>query len=313
MLGMLSGMATDPGTSAAGIPELESLGEYFTIILTVYGSYLLVGGGVLMLGGIFLFSSTRPNFIILAGVYCTLAELPYLILVGFGILNILGLITGLLAIWQALQLKSNLQTDVDRKSHYSIAEQSLVVIIILSLIGSISLGFLILMGKMHSAVSTGVANEMALAQSNQVVVQTADAERYHSPQPADAVSGIIKGRTFHLQHAGIQGDVLTLRQGDHFFADEALVIFLFNDHELPQNQSWEINTDTGFSSPHIHIKWQQGNDTDTPSTSAIPSGYRMTLEFGQARDGRLPGKISLSLADEHQTEVEGRFEAVIEP
>jgi hypothetical protein len=146
-----------------------------------------------------------------------------------------------------------------------------------------------------------------------VLTGSSNAADYTTEQPTDAVSGMIKGRPFSLQSASIEKDILKLRQGSGFFASESVTIFLFNDHTLPENKTWEITPETGFSSPHIHINWKESAQSGVPSSDALMSDYDMKLSFGQARNGILPGKISLTLPDKHQTTLEGSFEARIGP
>lgn len=130
--------------------------------------------------------------------------------------------------------------------------------------------------------------------------------------PDSPATGKIHGKAFQLDRAVFNGTVstLTLRQGEDFFPDRALTIFLFlEEGESPEGKSFEISPEgPGAGKPHIHMKWREAGK-DVPETKIMMKNYAMRLEFGQARDGAFPGKLYLCLPDEEKSVVAGTFTA----
>lgn len=63
-----------------------------------FGVFLLVSVGILITGAVFLFKNTNPQFIMVAGVMAIAAEAIGSLITSFGVMNILGLVGGVLAI-----------------------------------------------------------------------------------------------------------------------------------------------------------------------------------------------------------------------
>lgn len=66
-----------------------------------FGVFLLVSVGILIAGAVFLFKNTKPQFIMIAGGMAILAEVIGSLISSFGVMNILGLVGGILAILAA--------------------------------------------------------------------------------------------------------------------------------------------------------------------------------------------------------------------
>jgi len=66
--------------------------------LMAFGVFLLVSVGILIAGAVFLFKNTKPQFIMIAGGMAILAEVIGSMISSFGVMNILGLVGGILAI-----------------------------------------------------------------------------------------------------------------------------------------------------------------------------------------------------------------------
>ncbi|MCF6288864.1 MAG: hypothetical protein L3J53_06475 [Proteobacteria bacterium] len=66
--------------------------------LMAFGVFLLVSVGILIAGAVFLFKNTKPQFIMIAGGMAILAEVIGSLISSFGVMNILGLVGGILAI-----------------------------------------------------------------------------------------------------------------------------------------------------------------------------------------------------------------------
>jgi hypothetical protein len=63
-----------------------------------FGVFLLVSVGVLIAGAVFLFKNTKPQFIMIAGAMAIAAEVIGSLMTTFGVMNILGLVGGIMAI-----------------------------------------------------------------------------------------------------------------------------------------------------------------------------------------------------------------------
>ncbi len=98
-LGYLGG-----GTIAAGVGSMDEFGAdggalvAGGAVLMAMGVFLLVSVGILIAGAVFLFQQKKPGFALAAGVMAIAAEVFGILLSGFGIMNILGLVAGVLAV-----------------------------------------------------------------------------------------------------------------------------------------------------------------------------------------------------------------------
>lgn len=128
--------------------------------------------------------------------------------------------------------------------------------------------------------------------------------------PDSPATGMINGEVFITESSKIENGILTLRDGKEFFPDHAVTVFLFLKGESPDGKSYDIGSESGFGSPHIHMKWRPEN-SKTPKSRVFMKGYSMRLEFGQTQDGKLPGKIYLCLPDEKKSCVAGSFVASV--
>ncbi len=66
--------------------------------LMAFGVFLLVSVGILIAGAVFLFKNTKPQFIMIAGAMAIAAEVIGSLMTTFGVMNILGLVGGIMAI-----------------------------------------------------------------------------------------------------------------------------------------------------------------------------------------------------------------------
>jgi len=67
-------------------------------VLMAMGVFLLVSVGVLIAGAVFLFQSKQAKFALAAGVMAIVAEFLGIALTSFGIMNLIGLVAGVLAV-----------------------------------------------------------------------------------------------------------------------------------------------------------------------------------------------------------------------
>jgi len=129
--------------------------------------------------------------------------------------------------------------------------------------------------------------------------------------PGTVPGGMINGEKFVSKSAEISNGILTIRDGEDFFPDHAVMIFLFlKKDEKPEKKSYNISRTSGFGSPHIHLKWKPEN-SKVPKTKIFTKDYSMRLNLGTIKNGKLPGKIYLCLPDEMKSVVAGSFTAVV--
>jgi tetratricopeptide (TPR) repeat protein len=129
--------------------------------------------------------------------------------------------------------------------------------------------------------------------------------------PDTVPGGMIQGENFVSKSAEFSNGILTIRDGEDFFPDHAVMIFLFlKKDEKPEGKSYNISLTSGFGSPHIHMKWKPEN-SKVPKTKIFTKDYSMRLNLGTIKNGKLPGKIYLCLPDEMKSVVAGSFTAIV--
>jgi hypothetical protein len=123
-------------------------------------------------------------------------------------------------------------------------------------------------------------------------------------------SGLVQGSAFVPDKVVLQGNVLSFRTGKEFFADVELKVFLgLNSGKGVESQTYRITTDQRRC-PHIHVSRKQEGGK-LPKTGGYVGRYAMILEFGQIKNGQLPGKIYLCLPDESKSLLAGTFSAEV--
>jgi hypothetical protein len=126
--------------------------------------------------------------------------------------------------------------------------------------------------------------------------------------PDKPAAGKLLGGDFKIEKAELGGGVLKLRQGKEFFADAEVIIFLFlKPGESVESKSYQVAADDkGGEKPHVYIKRIPPGEK-LPAGPGFTSGYAMKLEFGKAKEGKIPGKIYVCLPDEQKSFVAGTF------
>lgn len=76
-------------------------------LLLAMGIFLLVSTGILIAGAVFLFNSSHWKFVMVSGVVAIAAEVFGILLTTFGMMNVMGLIGGVLALIVATQQGRN--------------------------------------------------------------------------------------------------------------------------------------------------------------------------------------------------------------
>ena len=129
--------------------------------------------------------------------------------------------------------------------------------------------------------------------------------------PHVMAQGKIYGDKFVSRSATIHSGILTIRDGQDFFPDHAVEIFLFvKKGEELEDKQYLIDKSTSFNSPHIYIKWKEKNK-DIPQSKVFMKDYVMRLEFGAKKEGKLSGGIYLCLPDDQKSIIAGHFSAII--
>lgn len=127
------------------------------------------------------------------------------------------------------------------------------------------------------------------------------------------LQGTIADRPFTVEGATLEDGILKVRQGEDFFADLEVTIFLFLDSgELPEGRSWQVAADdSDFGHPHVHVSFKD-EDASVPETEMLMNGYDLDLQFGQAGDLTIPGELSLRVAGSPGADIQGSFVADLE-
>jgi len=128
--------------------------------------------------------------------------------------------------------------------------------------------------------------------------------------PEATAVGSIHSNGFYCERATLQGGDLTLRQGRSGPADLGITIRLFAQQgEQLSGKTVEIKADRAPPLPKIVLRWK--DEKQKPVTRNITDGYALKVAFGDAANGRIPGKIYISLPDENKSFVAGAFDAEI--
>jgi hypothetical protein len=139
----------------------------------------------------------------------------------------------------------------------------------------------------------------------------ADLKASASAIPALPAKGLIHGKPFVVESSSIENGTLTLRLGKDASADlEVRLMLSTPPWEVPAGKNFKVSGPAGTSAPQIVLAWKEDGQ-NAPSEQKFTDKYTLVLEFGQEKDKKLPGKISLSLPDEVKSNVAGTFEADI--
>jgi hypothetical protein len=129
--------------------------------------------------------------------------------------------------------------------------------------------------------------------------------------PAAPAKGQVHGKPFVVENSYIENGVLTLRLGKDVTADlEVKVTLPGSPWETPAGKNFKVMEAGGTGTPQVALAWKEDGQS-VPSEQKFTDKYSMTLEFGQEKDKKLPGKIQLNLPDETKSHVAGTFEADI--
>ena len=131
--------------------------------------------------------------------------------------------------------------------------------------------------------------------------------------PEGKVNGMIAGTNFVAETVslGLVGPnpVLSIFQGQMSSPDRQVLVYLrLKPGEKWSGHTWRVSSDEKTGVPQVAKRWKAPG-APTPALQNYAGGYAMQLEFGQIKDGSIPGKIYLALPDNEHTVVAGTFKA----
>ena len=84
-----------------------------------------------------------------------------------------------------------------------------------------------------------------------------------------------------------------------------MLLDIFRLDESIEGQRYEIHSvDSDSTNPHVKMTWNEG---DVVQTATYSKGYGMKLQFDQAINRTISGKIYLCLPDDSKSCVAGTF------
>jgi DNA-directed RNA polymerase subunit RPC12/RpoP len=121
--------------------------------------------------------------------------------------------------------------------------------------------------------------------------------------PDQPVSGKLHGMDFTLK-------TVSFRNGDlKITSENGMLLDVFRLDESVESQRYEIHSiDSYNTNPHVKMTWNEG---DVVQTSTYIKGYGMKLQFDQAINRTISGRIYLCLPDDSKSYVAGTFEVRI--
>ncbi len=129
--------------------------------------------------------------------------------------------------------------------------------------------------------------------------------------PDKPVTGKVHGKEFKIEEATLEDGCLTLRQGEGFSSHLASFEIDFRGKYGGnyEGKTFAVKPDQK-AGIDITLAYS-GEKKGSIQTKTYLGNYTMKLEFGTAKDGKLPGKIHLHLPDETRSFAVGTFEAEI--
>lgn len=129
------------------------------------------------------------------------------------------------------------------------------------------------------------------------------------PIPDKPAAGKVRGKEFKIEMAKLEDGSLVLRQGEGFAThlEEFEITFRGENVGNYTGKTFTVKPDQENSGFGIQLAFSK--EPGSISTSAHNRGFAMRLEFGTAKNGKIPGKIHLRLPDEAGSFVVGTFEA----
>lgn len=121
--------------------------------------------------------------------------------------------------------------------------------------------------------------------------------------PDSTAAGRVDGQDFICERAALQGGLLTLRNGNLGIA----IDFAGANAQMLSGKSIHVGSNTA-SAARVTLHWKEG---DHSKHETFTNGYALVLDFDDATNNRISGKIYLCTSDEEQSYVAGTFKAEI--
>lgn len=126
--------------------------------------------------------------------------------------------------------------------------------------------------------------------------------------PERPASGKHHGTEFKVEKASFQGTSLSLLQTSGSVRQFLISVPLKAGETIAGKTLDIAATNTGVI-PRVILNWKDA-DAKAPASEPFTKGYAMKLEFGDAANGHIPGKIYLCVPDAAQSFVAGNFDIV---
>lgn len=138
-----------------------------------------------------------------------------------------------------------------------------------------------------------------------------------TPIPNAPVTGRIHGKPFRVDRADLVRGILTLREGKDRFPLRAISIYTSIDADGKlEGKAIRVKPvpleKQARTTLHVIMEYQPDDAKPTvPKTEMLMADYSLSLAFGKTKNGKLPGRIYLSLPDKDKSFVAGTFVAVV--
>lgn len=128
--------------------------------------------------------------------------------------------------------------------------------------------------------------------------------------PDRPAGGQIFKTAFAVESADIENGVLTLRQESGSAPREVALLLRTQSWQVPVGRSFQIGAGAAAApdAPMVRVRWRESGEKEFRERD-FTDKFALTLELAELQDGKLPGKISLELADEDKSQIAGTFSA----
>jgi hypothetical protein len=128
--------------------------------------------------------------------------------------------------------------------------------------------------------------------------------------PEEVVAGSLNGNGFLCERAILRGGTLSLRQGRTWPPELGVSVILpAPQGELLSGKTILVGAQRPPPVPKVILRWK--DEQQEPVVKEFTNGYVLKLAFGEANNGRMPGKIHVSFPDAAHSFAAGTFEAEI--
>ena len=130
--------------------------------------------------------------------------------------------------------------------------------------------------------------------------------------PNEPVKGMVSGKPFSLERAYVQNGVLVLLSGKDPATAGVSIHGLSKAWDVPAGKNVKVAADTkADSAPGVRVSWKDDAD-GAPQSREFKDHYTLQLELGaEEKDGKIPGKLLLTLPDDQKSTVAGTFNAEV--